>query len=778
LEILMNNFRLPGRTGARALAVAAIVTLAACQDENTGLLVDPGTSASASLQGSFVASALDARAGEQVTIALEPASLAGVTFAGLEGELRYDARLLEFKGQVADNNTMVVVNASEPGRIRMQALNVRGLAARPAIFAFEVKGAGWENALDFRSDHYVAVDGTDYALGFVRGAVRGADIGVASSARMMTTEDWAAYLGATQPARVVSFGGMENSPTGSTKWGDSNGDNVVNVLDNLFTANVSVGNIAQAECLLAAGALTGDCNAVNVDPANTPGLGGPLDVCPPGWNSCTLGGRTINVLDNLAIALESTSPGSQTVAGRDMVFGSGLSGPLTVTDTTDLCVGAVAGTRRYLGTLNLVNTTLYRLNGCRVAIGDEAATADSGTVNIEAGTIIEGTDSSSFEVSRNGRIFALGTFVQPITFTCVNDAPPRAPGCWGGVQVVGNAVVNESTAGSNPATYARAGGGGNQKALEGFVPANLFYGGNNDADNSGTLRHVIVAYGGRAVAANNELNNLTIGACGSGTTLEWIQTHAGTDDGLEIFGGRCNVKGLYSSLNDDDQFDLSFGYDGSSQFVFIRSGVDNGTGTNTDVGLEWDNSENSATYNNTPRTIPVVWNMTAVSGSATLASVDKFANIRRGAGANINNAVVINYLQGFDIDETASCSLIGSTLTFHGVFLSVASDVINGTNCLATQMQGHLTAQAGLNAYAAAAYAGQMKDPYSITNPDIRSTTGASLGTSVTPRTPPSGGFFDTGAAYLGAAPPTSLANGGIPFYAGWAIHAQNSTTR
>lgn len=775
----MMNFGQPGRAGVRALAVVATLAFAACQDEDTGLMVDPRAEASASLQGAIVASALDVSLGEQVLIAVAPGQLAGVTFAGLEGELRYDARTLQYRGQVPDNGTMVVVNAAEAGRIRMQALNVAGLAERAAIFAFEVKGAGWENALHFAASHYVTRDGKDHGLRFTRGAVTSADMGTMAAARMMSTEDWATYLGAPSvPARVVSTGGMDNSPTGSTKWGDSNGDNSVNVLDNLYTANVSVGNIAQAECIVAGAALNGDCNAVNVDPANLPGLGGPLDACPPGWNSCTQGGRTINVLDNLAIALESTTPGSQSVAGRAMDFG----GAASAADTIDLCVGAVGGKRLYTGTLNLTNQHLYQLRGCRVAIGSEAVAADSGTINIEAGTIVEGSDSSSIEITRNGRIFALGTYVQPVVFTCINDgptAPLRAPQCWGGVQIVGNAVVNEATAGTNPAAYPRAGGGGNQKALEGFLPADLFYGGSNDADNSGTLRHVVVAYGGRSVAANNELNNLTIGACGSGTTLEWIQTHAGSDDGLEIFGGRCNVKGLYSSMNDDDQYDLSFGYDGAAQFLFLRSGIDNGTGTNTDVGFEWDNTENAATYGNNPQTQPVVWNLTAVAGSAAVAGLDKFANIRRGAGADINNAVIVNYAQVFDIDETQSCNKIGTTLTFHGILLSAAAPVIAGTNCLATVMQGHLAAQAAAvpPAYEAAAYAGQMKDPYSITNPDIRATS-ASLGTSVTPRTPPNNGFFDTNATYLGAAAPTSLASGGIPFYAGWAIHAQNATTR
>jgi len=787
----MKILRLPGRTQA-GLALAAMVSLAACQDNNdTGLLLAPDEIASAAVQGSFVASSTTASVGEQVTVGIRTSEVAGVTFAGLQGTLRYDASALELEGQITENGNLVVINDSEPGAIRLQALNVHGLGNTPALFSFRVKQAQWAGSLAFDVEHLADTDVTEYDLRFTRGDVGLAALPGAEAARAMSFASWVEYLDpslsiddwhAAGPLLSVASGGQQRG-TLSKRWGDANGDDAINVLDNVYTANLSVGNAAQAECILSA-ALVGDCVAVNVDPANLPGLGGPTDDCLPGITaSCGTGAqRVVNVLDNLRIALESTNPGSQDIAGKAI--------PLTAaTSTVDLCVGFNGGQRIVTGTLSLTADTDYTLGNCRLSIGDEAGLP--GTLEIEAGVTIEGTDSSSIDITRNGQIFALGTYTDPILMTCVLDGGlvVREPECWGGLQIVGNAVINTGDAGTAPAIPGRnPAGGGQQGGLEGFIPADLFYGGANDADNSGTLRHVIIAYGGRSVAANNELNNLTIGACGSGTTLEFIQTHAGSDDGLEIFGGRCNIKGLVSTLNDDDQFDLSFGYDGSSQFVFLRSEVDGTPELNTDNGLEWDGNETAAEYGTaTPATTPVVWNATAIAGNGAVQR-EKFANIRRGAGGDLNNFLVAGYATGLDLDNVETCGRVGVTTApggfpagpdapDHGfTFAGVAFDVGNFTDgdCVG-ELDTFFTGNAMFGEFPSSA--GVMKDPFDVLDPDIRPFE-ATAGTAIQPKTPPATGFFDTGAVYHGAAAPIATAAGGIPFYAGWMLKPQSATIR
>ena len=67
-----------------------------------------------------------------------------------------------------------------------------------------------------------------------------------------------------------------------------------------------------------------------------------------------------------------------------------------------------------------------------------------------------------------------------------------------------------------------------------------FYGGALPNDNSGTMQFVQIRYSGFAIAPGNELQGLTLGGVGSGTTLDHIQVHNSSDDGIEIFGGRAN----------------------------------------------------------------------------------------------------------------------------------------------------------------------------------------------------------------------------------------------
>ena len=68
-----------------------------------------------------------------------------------------------------------------------------------------------------------------------------------------------------------------------------------------------------------------------------------------------------------------------------------------------------------------------------------------------------------------------------------------------------------------------------------------FYGGTDANDNSGTLQYVSIRHGGAIIAEGNELNGLTLGGVGAGTTIENIEIISNSDDGLECFGGNVDV---------------------------------------------------------------------------------------------------------------------------------------------------------------------------------------------------------------------------------------------
>src|SRR5690606_18009609 len=82
------------------------------------------------------------------------------------------------------------------------------------------------------------------------------------------------------------------------------------------------------------------------------------------------------------------------------------------------------------------------------------------------------------------------------------------------------------------------------------------YGGTDSADNSGSLKYISIRHGGITIGADNEINGLTLGGEGSGTSIDHIEVVANQDDGIEWFGGTVNVtNALVWSQGDDGYVD-------------------------------------------------------------------------------------------------------------------------------------------------------------------------------------------------------------------------------
>lgn len=183
----------------------------------------------------------------------------------------------------------------------------------------------------------------------------------------------------------------------------------------------------------------------------------------------------------------------------------------------------------------------------------------------------------------------------------------------------------------------------------------LYSGGNNNADNSGTLRYVRVEFAGYATAADAELNTFTFGAVGSGTTLEYLQGVHGLDDTFEWFGGAVDGKYLISYESGDDHFDMSEGYIGRLQHVIAfqtrqivpRPGA--GNVSSDPQGIENDGCAGSGCANgqdSQPFTVPMVANFTLVGPpdgifSGTSGGIGMM--LRRGTGGHYVNGVVARW---------------------------------------------------------------------------------------------------------------------------------------
>jgi len=283
------------------------------------------------------------------------------------------------------------------------------------------------------------------------------------------------------------------------------------------------------------------------------------------------------------------------------------------------------------------------------------------TLTIEAGTIIRGSKANkgALIIEKGAKIMAEGTMEQPIVFTSNQDAGSRSYGDWGGVIVLGKATVNKV-----------------DPIIEGGPTST--YGGSDDADNSGTLKYVRIEFPGVAFMPDKEINGLTMGGIGSGTTIDYIQVSYSGDDSYEWFGGAVNVKHLIAFRGWDDDWDTDYGYHGMVQFcVTLRdpSIADPGSGSN---GFESDNDATGST--DIPLTSVVFSNISCfgplATPSTTINSNFKRAmHLRRNTNINIYNSILAGYAVGLFIDGTAAQeNATNGTLNVKNVILAGCRD--------------------------------------------------------------------------------------------------------
>ena len=299
-------------------------------------------------------------------------------------------------------------------------------------------------------------------------------------------------------------------------------------------------------------------------------------------------------------------------------------------------------------TLEKFAGVLYSING-RVDVGLDrgaAPTADSAVVlTVRPGVVLYGaTGTSWLAVNRGNRIHAVGTATSPIVFTSRDNvlglANDDSQGQWGGVVLLGRAPTTDCTV----APAATPGTVDCERQTEGAVdPA--YFGGATADDNSGTLDYVQIRYSGYVLSGNSELQSLTLGGVGSGTTIGHFQSHNSSDDGFEIFGGRPTLRHIVVTGADDDNVDVDTGYQGTIQYVLA---VQKTSGA-ADSMIEQDSA--NALEDNTPRTHMKLANFTFVHRNP--ASGNNAAMLFRGkSDATLVNGVVTSPLACLRLNGT------------------------------------------------------------------------------------------------------------------------------
>jgi len=270
------------------------------------------------------------------------------------------------------------------------------------------------------------------------------------------------------------------------------------------------------------------------------------------------------------------------------------------------------------------------------------------TLTIEPGTVIKGEvgsgpNATALIIARDAMIMAEGTAAAPIIFTTVADEiesgqiespnmDPTLNGLWGGLIVLGNAPISADA---------------QSVQIEG-IPAsdqNGLYGGTDAADNSGVITYISIRHGGANIGEGNEINGLTLGGVGNGTTIENVEIVANQDDGIEWFGGTVNVTNAIVWNTGDDAVDTDQAWSGTlDNFIVVNPG---------DECMELDGPEGTGTGSHTIQ-----------NGSVSAGGADGLVDLDPNSDLTMNNVYFFNLTTGQDFDELpdGTGSFTGSNL--------------------------------------------------------------------------------------------------------------------
>lgn len=288
-----------------------------------------------------------------------------------------------------------------------------------------------------------------------------------------------------------------------------------------------------------------------------------------------------------------------------------------------------------------ISTNTTWTKGNIYVLNNRVIVKNNAVLTIEAGTVIKGGSGSEANakplvISQGSKIEARGTVSEPIIFTTIFDnicvgqkvgtnLDNDERGLWAGVIILGSAPI--SPASSNTAR------------IEG-IPASIpegIYGGSNPSDNSGTLTYVSIRHGGVELVpgGGNEINGLTLGGVGNGTTINHIEVIGNLDDGIEWFGGTVNVEHALVAFQGDDAFDVDQAYSGTITNVLYIAGDD------SDHALEIDGPEGTAV---TPD------GFTINGGALKGAGVGEYADFRSDAKGTVQNLYFFGFAAAADVE--------------------------------------------------------------------------------------------------------------------------------
>ncbi|MCR5874050.1 hypothetical protein LRS10_07660 [Phenylobacterium sp. J426] len=329
---------------------------------------------------------------------------------------------------------------------------------------------------------------------------------------------------------------------------------------------------------------------------------------------------------------------------------------------------------KIVGNLVLTNRagTIYAISG-RVDVGDDRGAdpanplpgSQQGILTIEPGVRLFGSGGLDYiNVQRGNQIFAEGTATNPIIFTSRSNIDGNSGadliGQWGGIVIAGRAPIASCPAGTTPP---------NINCVATFEGGISLYGGNSPTDNSGRLRYIQVRYPGVEVQPNRELNGITMLGVGSGTTVEYVQVHNSSDDGIEFFGGTVNAKHVVITGADDDSIDTDEGWRGGIQYLIARQRANGG-----DRVFEMSSVGVQTALNAQPK----IANFTAI-GSGRVGAGDIFV-LNTGTGGRFINGLAVSANAATACLDVDTASTVAAAPRWDAVNFSCAIAFRNDTD--------------------------------------------------------------------------------------------------
>ncbi len=325
---------------------------------------------------------------------------------------------------------------------------------------------------------------------------------------------------------------------------------------------------------------------------------------------------------------------------------------------------------------NITENTTWETGNVYV-LGGRIAVMDGVTLTIEPGVIVKGqvgtgVNATALLVARGATIDAQGTADLPIIFTSVADElspedledgnfaspnlDPDMNGLWGGVIVLGKATISASNDNDEDISEIQ---------IEGIPTSDPkgLYGGNIDTDNSGILKYISIRHGGANIGSGNEINGLSLGGVGSGTTIENIEIVSNQDDGIEWFGGTVNVSDVVVWNVGDDGIDTDQSWAGTLDNFFVI--------TVAGHAFELDGPEGSFEAGHTIKNGTVITSLFDEEDELVRSTKD-LINVDDNSIVDLENIHFTGVIDGQQVNRVSAAGV-----SFTNITIDVAADSLN-----------------------------------------------------------------------------------------------------